>query len=262
LPNNPSQGEARQLGLEALILIEPDILKSLAETCFQRALLDPEVADDHDWCGPIDYLLWGHVRHAGDIAGSMGIIFGNLRPLKAALIGWAKDDPQHRWNLCDNEGEPLDWVADAAVQTVASWQRRGRLPKILRWENLDFHLYRSLDSEDAYQMFEMERQFDSGSGYIRIAPECGVESSRLSDRAQRTAKQQYKSLGRKLGLTRMHRVSSRYFEWYARQTFLESKLQEIRERELQTARNDGIGIGVGNPQTPRTFQPSLMASRK
>jgi len=226
LPDNAGQGQARQQVLEALNLVEPEMLMVLAATCLARAFLEPEVADEHDWTGPLDYLLWGHVRDAGRITGSMGVIFGNLLPLKTALIGWATDNPRQRWNLCDNKGEPLDWIIEAAVQTLACWHRRGRLPKMLSWENLDFHWYRSLDSEDAFEMFDIERHFDAGSGYIRIAPEIGAESSRLSDRAQRTAKQEYKSLGGKLGLTRMQHVSSRFFEWYALRTFLGFKLRK------------------------------------
>ena len=239
LPNNPGLGEARQRVLEALAMVEAGILKSLAETCFRGELLKPEVADDHDWYGPVDYLLWGHVRDAGNTFSPTGVVFPNLRPLRASLVRWAKDEPQHGWNLCDHEGEPLDWIADAAVQTLVYWQQRGGLPKSLRWENLDLDCYRSLDSEPAIKMFELEREFDAGAGFVRIVPEHGVDYSRLSARNQRKAKQKYKFLGRQFGLARMQRPSRRDFEWYALQTFLGFKLREIREREFQAGRSVG-----------------------
>jgi len=243
-PDNPGLGDARQRVLEALAMVEPGILKSLAETCFRGELLKPEVADDHDWYGPVDYLLWGHVRDAGNTISPTGMVFPNLRPLRASLVRWAKDEPQHGWNLCDHEGEPLDWIADAAVQTLVYWQQRGGLPKNLRWENLDLHCYRSLDSEPELEMFELERQFDAGAGFVRIVPEHGIDYSRLSARNQRKAKQKYKFLGRHLGLTPMQRPARRDFEWYALQTFLGFKLREIRERELLAGRS------VGDPRNP------------
>jgi hypothetical protein len=251
LPNNPCKGEARNRVLAALNSVEPDILKSLAQTCFDRALLKPEMVGDHDWPGLVENLLWGHVREAGRIEPSTGgVIFGNLKPLRDALTRWAKDEPEKRWDLCDSEGEPIDWVADAAVQTLVYWQEKSQLPRNLRWENLDLHCYRSLDSEDAFEMLAMERHFDAGSGFVRIAPEDGVESSRSPDRAQRAAKKKYNSLGQKLGLTRMQGVSPRYFEWYVLQTFLGRKLREIRNREFQTTRKGHTGCGVGDPKDP------------
>jgi hypothetical protein len=244
LPDNPGEGEARQRVLDALDVVEPSVLQSLAETCLKRTLLEPEVSADCDWPGPLDWLLWGHVRLAGQIEPSPGgVTYRNLQPLKDALTRWAKDEPQKRWNLCDSEGQPLDWIAEAAVDTLTWWQRKGHLPKRLRWVNLDLYCYRSLDSDEAVAMFEMERHFDAGSGYIRISPGDAPESSRLPDRAQRTAKKEYKTLGRALGLTRMQNVLARYFEWYALRTFLGLKLRKIRERELQ----GGSGIGVGDP---------------
>ena len=251
LPENPGRGEARQRVLTALLVVAPDILKSLAATCYKRELLDPEAAREYDWPGPAENLLWEHVREAGWIEPSTGgIVYGNLKPLKDALTRWAKDEPRKRRNLCDNQGEPIDWVADAAVQTLVYWQRKDQLPKNLRWKNLDLHCYRSLDSEEGFRMLAMEEQFDAGSGYVRIAPEYGTESSRLSDRAQRRAKQEYKSLGQKIGLTRMQGVSPRYFEWYVLRTFLGFTLRKIREREFRTTRKEGTGIGIGDPNDP------------
>jgi hypothetical protein len=127
----------------------------------------------------------------------------------------------------------------------------GRFLKTVRLENLDLHCYRSIDSEEALQMLALEQHFDVGAGFIRIAPEHGTDPSPLSYRGQRAAKQEYKLLGRKLGLTPMPRVSPRYFEWYALQMFLGFKLREIRERELQTPREEGItGLGVGDRSNP------------
>ncbi len=248
LPNGPSQGIARQCVLDTLILLKPEILNALADTCLSQALLEPDVADNHDWHGPLDCLLWAHVQGAGQIEPSTGVVvFGNLTPFRDALKRWAKDESRKRWDLCDNKGEPVDWVADAAVQTLVFWKKRERLPKKLKWENHDFHAYRSLDSEDAYRMFDMELRFDAGSGFVRLAPEHGTEYSRLSDRAQRAAKAEYTSLGQKLGLTRMQQVSERYFEWYVLQTFLGFKLREIRERERKR------GVSLGDPQDPHDF---------
>jgi hypothetical protein len=247
IPDNPGRGEARDMVLAALNVVEPDILRSLAETCCQSALLEPEIVGDHDWHGPLDVLLWVHVETAGDIERSAGwIILGNLKPLRDGLTRWAKGGSRKRWNLCSKDGvSPLDWIADAAVQTLVFWQMRGKLPKVLRWENLHFYCYRALDTDESIEMFNMERSFDAGSGYLRIAPESGVEPVPFSDRVQRAAKQQYKSSGQKLGLIPMPRVSARYFEWYALQTFLGFKLKEIRERELRMG-----GDGIGDPSNP------------
>jgi hypothetical protein len=255
-PDNPGRGEARQKVLEALLVVAPDVLKSLAAACFTRVLLEPEMVDDHDWPGPSDYLLWGHVRDAGRVLPGMGLLYGNLRPLKAALIGWAKDEPRLRWNLCGDEDEPVEWVADAALQTLVYWQERGRLPKNLHWANLDLFCYGSLNCEEAYRMFDLERHFDAGSGFVRVTPEHGEESSRFPDREQRKAKREYKSLGQKLGLTRMQGISARYFAWYAMRTFLGFKLREIREQELQR------GVSIGDPKDPNDLSAIAMGIRK
>jgi len=37
-------------------------------------------------------------------------------------------------------------------------------------------------------MFVLERHFDAGSGFIRVAPEHGTDFSQLSDRRQRAAR--------------------------------------------------------------------------
>ncbi len=240
LPDNPGIGEARQRVLEALNLVQPRVLKSLAETCLKHELLAPQASGDHDWYGPVDFLLWGHLRDAGRFVPLPGVVFGNLKPLREAILRWAKDEPHGHWNLCDSEGEPLEWVADAAVQTLVYWEKNGRLPKNLRWENLDLHCYQSLDSEEAYLMFALEGHFDAGSGFIRVAPEQGSDFARLSNRAQRAAKREYKSLGEALGLTRMSSISARYFKWYAQRTFLKLKLREIRECELSLGEG-GVG---------------------
>jgi hypothetical protein len=117
------------------------------------------------------------------------------------------------------------------------------LPKRLLWENLDLHCYRSLDTEEAWQMLELETHFDAGTGFFRIAPEHGTDSSRLPERAQRRAKREYKALGDGLGLTKMPSLSLRYFKWYTQRTFLKLKLREIRERELVLKTG-----GVGDPK--------------
>lgn len=245
LPDNPGRGEARDMVLGALNVVEPGILTSLAKACLKPALLEPAIVGDHDWHGPVESLLWGHVRTAGDTEHSAGWeILGNLKPLRDALTRWAKGGSRTRWNLCSNDGSPLDWIADAAVQTLVFWKMRGNLPKRPKWENLNFYCYRALDSKEAEEMFKMERSFDAGSGYLRIAPESGAEPVPLSARAQRAARRQYKSLGRKLGLTPKPRLSARYFEWYALQTFLDFKLREIRDREMEKGRS---GVGARNP---------------
>jgi hypothetical protein len=248
-PENPGRGEAQQQVLKALNLLESEVLKSLADICLKKALLEPAMPALHDWPGPLGSLDWGHIRDAGRIE-SMGVIFGNLKPLRTALMLWAKDEPLHRWNLCDGEGELLDWVADAAVQTLVWWQRKDRLPKGLSWKNINLHCYGSLESEDSLRMLELEQDFDAGSGYIPIAPDSGVHASRLSYRQQRTALKEYESLGQKLGLARMTSPSARYFEWYAMHTFLGSTLQQVREHEFKTPRKGGTGLGVGDPRDP------------
>ena len=131
--------------------------------------------------------------------------------------------------------------------------RKAIRPKNLHWENFDLHHYRSLDSPEAIDMFDMERHFDAGSGYVRITPGNAQEPSRFTARQQRTARKRYASLGQKLVLTRMQHVSVRYFEWYALRTFLGLKTQEIREREGRTPRKGGTGIGIGNPNDPNDF---------
>lgn len=237
LTNNPSQGEARDMVLAALDEVEPGVLKSLAGTCFKPALLDPDGVAEHDWPGPPDELLWGHVRDAGNaVPPDRWIVHGNLKLLRDALTSWARGDRDDPWNLCDNEGTPLEWIADAAVQTLVSWNRKDTLPNRLKWENLDYYCYRALDSDESMEMLRLEQGFDAGSGYLRIAPESGAESEPFSSREQRAAKQQYKSLGRALGLRLVPRVSKRYFEWYALQMFLGWKLMRIREREEQSGR--------------------------
>jgi hypothetical protein len=77
-----------------------------------------------------------------------------------------------------------------------------------------------------------------------------VDASRLSDRAQRAAKQQYTSLARKLDLKRLERLSPRYFEWYALRTFLGVKLRDIRKREFERATKAVTAARVGDPQDP------------
>jgi hypothetical protein len=95
--NNPGTGETRQRVLEVLNLIEPAILKSLAEKCCKGELLEPQMGDGPDWPGPVVSLLWGHIRTAGDNVPPLGIVSGNLKPLRVALIRWGKGRAQ--WAL-------------------------------------------------------------------------------------------------------------------------------------------------------------------
>ncbi len=259
-PNNPGVGEARQHVLEVLNLIEPRVLTSLAEIWLRGSILG-STATGNDLSVPLHHLCWGHVEDAGRFDTCVGLLYPELIPLRTALVRWANDDPLHRWNLCDSVGVLIEWIAEAAVQTLVYWQQRGRIPKTLKWEGLDFHRYRSLDSVEARDMFVLERHFDAGSGYARIAPEDGPpDSPRLPDRVQREAKQEYKSLGEKLGLARMLMVSRRYFEWYAKRTFLELRLREIREWELVRSRDKGLAAQMGIPWTLKTSPASITAS--
>jgi len=253
LPHNPGKGQARQAVLKTLNLIEPEVLKALAERCLKSELLEPEAIDIYDWCCPVEYLMWGQLpAPVAKDSPDKTVYLGNLRPLRNAIVRWAEDEPTRRWNLCDGPGEPLEWVADTAVQTLVWWyvDKRGKLPKNLRWQGIELDCYRSLDSEEALTMFDVEGNFDAGGGFLRVAPEDGVEASRLSARAQRTAKKEYKTLGNKLGLTRMQRLSPRFFEWYVLQTFFGLKLSEIREREMVTTRNGDTGLGIGDLSDP------------
>jgi hypothetical protein len=69
------------------------------------------------------------------------------------------------------------------VQALVWWyvDKRGKLPKKLRWQGMGLDCYRALDSDDALTMFDLEQYFDAGAGHLRIAPEYAEESSRLSD---------------------------------------------------------------------------------
>jgi hypothetical protein len=49
---------------------------------------------------------------------NIGPFLKNLAPLREAIKGWANDSPRRRWNLRDNDGAPLEWIASAAVQTL------------------------------------------------------------------------------------------------------------------------------------------------
>jgi hypothetical protein len=245
LPNNPSQGEACEKVLAALNRIEPGILQALADRCLRPGLIDPAFTDSHDWPGPSEQLRWEHARDAGRLA-SMGIVSGNLVPLKNAIAQWATDTPLRRWDLCDNEARPLDWVASTAVETLVYWHGRGGLPKTLEWYTVNLFHHRALDSEDAFRMLDMEESFDAGSGFIRLAPESGTEPVRLSAREQRRTAQEYKFLGQEQGLTRMPKVHARYFKWYALRTFFGRTLAQIRALEFK----EGAGTGIGDPRDP------------
>jgi len=248
LPKNAGQSVARQRVREVLNALEPGLLSTLARTCFKTQLLKPPVTDVCDWSGPVANLQWGHVKSAGQIVPSIGVAFGNLGPLKTALVRWAKDEPERRWNLCDNDGEPLNWLAEPAVWTLVWWEEKGCLPKLLQWEDFELFHYRPLGSPQADRMFELERHFDAGAGYYRIAPQDGVEFSRLSYRAQRAAKQEYDALGVALHLETMPRIALRHIRWYVLRTFLGLKLREIRERERQVE-----GLNLGDPEDPDDF---------
>src|SRR5262249_55999607 len=103
---------------------------------WERGVVKAKAGRDGGGPGAGENLVWGHVREAGRIEPSTGrIVYGNLKPLKDALTLWAKGEPGKRWNLCDSHGEPIDWVADGAVQTLSYWHEKGQLPKPLRWKN-------------------------------------------------------------------------------------------------------------------------------
>lgn len=234
LLNNTNTGQVRQKVLEILAKIEPSILATLAEKCFHRALPEPQLIGPNYWGCPVDYLMWQHLQTAGSQVTGLGVIFENLVPLQTAFVSWVKDLPLCRWNLCDERGEPLDWLADAAVQTLVIWALRRGLPKTLKWENLDLLPQRSFDSDKAMEMFMLERQFDATLGFVPISGGDVAKGLRLSDRAQRKAKGKYKSLGAALQLDRMSRASEHYVEWYAKRCFLNRTLREIREEEIRS----------------------------
>lgn len=242
VPNPAGRGEARQKVLLTLDHLCPDILRTLAERCLKNEFLDLRGTGEFEWAdGPHD-LQWGHVRHAGPV-------LGNLAPLRVAIEGWAIDIPNRRWNLCDNDGAPLEWIASAAIQTVVYWYEKGRLPRNLKWENADFHCYGAFNKK----MFELERAFDAGSGYLKISPlDEEPEAKKLSDRAQRAAKHTYKKLGKKLGLVLIKDVDRFHFAWYVLRTFLGWTPTEIDLRERKHGRCGGspgdvsrISHGIG-----------------
>jgi hypothetical protein len=150
------------------------------------------------------------------------VIYGNLVPLKEALVRWMKDGRQHRWNLCDNDGTPLDWIADGAMQTLEYWWSKKRLPKNLRWIAGELHQYWSLpNSEVLHDLLELESQID---------PPLGPLYSRLSYRKQRRAEQRYRSLMKSLGPEKVQLIGQRHCLWYALQTFLGLTRRQIRSR--------------------------------
>jgi len=220
--------------------IEPRVLESLADKCFKHEFLYPSLTGANYWPGPSIHLSWQHVRVAGSEVPSLGTIFENLMPLRNALVEWATDQQLRRWNLCDERTEPVDWVAEAAVQTLVIWELRGELPKRLKWENLDLLPQRSLDSNEATDMFQLERAFDATDGFVSAGGLPDVQP--LPSRALRTAKRQYKILGKRLGLQLMSRISEHYFDWYVRHTFLDWTLGRIRTREIKAG-----ATNVGHP---------------
>jgi len=153
--------------------------------------------------------------------------------------------PGNQWNFCDNDGRPIEWIADSAIQTLMCWFERGEVPKIPRWENFSLYTYSSLPAPDHFRMDNLERQFDVGAGYSQILSGDGNDAKPFSARQQRKAKKEYKVLGESVGLKPMPHRRDRYFEWYALRTFLNWKLREIREWEIA---NGGSGVGVHNPQ--------------
>ena len=225
LPSNPGNGEARRWALLALNGVEPRVLTSLAETCFHDDLLAPI---DRDL---LVYLEWGHFGEHG---------IEQLKPLEDAVNRWAKDQPGGRWNLCDRNGKPIDWIATAGVRTLASWKLNGQLPRRLRWQGFELCASRSIDDREASEILELERKLDASMGFVNFSAEQKA-ISRLSVRALREGKRTYKSYGKKLGLIPMPQFSWRYLEWYALRMFCNWKLARIREREFRIGR--GLGIG-------------------
>ena len=226
LAPSAAQQLAREAVLEALSWAEPKVLKSLAERCYRRVTIQVPTlgqAKEGDWCES-DSPAWAHLRDAGKPQPSAGyVIYGNLVPLKDALIRWMKDGRQHRWNLCDNDAMPLDWLADAALQTLDSWWASKRLPKNLRWATsgeLDHH-WSLPNSEMVHDLLDLESQIE--------AP-VGPQYSRLSYRDQRRAERQYRSLMKSLGPEKVPLIARRHCLWYALQTFLGLTRREIRKR--------------------------------
>jgi len=216
-----AQGVSRQMALEALARVDSRILKSLAERCLKRThvkMPPPDAAQPGDWCSPITDLLWGHLKDAGRSVPSIGVIYSNLVPLRTSLERWARDGSRHRWNLCDNAGVPLEWVASAAVDTLNIWRPKKRLPKTLTWLDCEMHSYFAAPVFEMQRLVELELEIND------------IRRPRLSYRAQRKAEREYKSLAKDLNIQRMPRMSLHYFEWYALRTFLGLDLRDIRKR--------------------------------
>jgi len=260
LPDDPSQGEARDRLIGMLDRLEPRILKSLADMCFKDELLEPPGSNEGDWAsGSCEHLSWGHIRRAGDVlTGSEQAYLRNLKPLRDELTRWAEGGPERAWNLLDNEKKPLDWIASAAVQTLVFWKLRGGLPKVLQWENFELRAYRSLETVEDFSMLGLERHFDAGSDFMRISPAKGQEHKRLSARQQRIAEREYAVLGKKRGLKRMPReISSHYFNWFAQYTFLGLRLKEIRQRQMKRR-----AVGVGDVNDPEDLAAVWIGIKK
>ena len=246
LPDHVAQGEARERVLRKLSELNPEVLISLRDTCLRKDLLEPPCVREDDWPGPYDQLQWGHICNAGDaIPNTSRIVAQNLKPLREALTLWMTGSLGNKWNFCDNDGQPIEWVADSAVQTLIYWLDRGGVPKVPRFENDHFYSYRSLQSPSDFRMLDLERKFDRGEGIFLIAPEDGIDATPFSARQQRKAKKEYKVLGESVGLKPMPHRRDRYFEWYALRTFLNWKLREIREWEIARG-----GRKVGEVEDP------------
>ena len=248
VPDNPGRGEAQQVVLAALNHVYPEILSTLAERCLKDEFLHLRGTAEGEWADGPGELQWGHVRNAGQF-------LRNLAPLRAAIKGWASDIPLRRWNLCDNDGAPLEWIANAAIQTLVYWYQKDRLPKTLKWENLDFYCYGSFNEE----MFKLERAFDAGSGFLKISPTGEEpEAKKLSDRAQREAKQRYKQLGEQRKLTKIKNIAPLHFQWYVLRSFLGWTPTEIDRGEQKHGR---IGGSPGDVQeSHRALEQSPISS--
>lgn len=216
LDPNAARDIARGLVLEALVIAEPRVLSSLAKGCHypRRIRFPSRGVNEGDWPGApdLEFLRWGHLRDAGSVHPMGFITYGNLVPFRTALVRWITDGRKRRWNLSDNQGQPLDWIANAALETLDYWRLKERLPRKLRWARFDLHCEWSLEASENLQAL-LNAEF-------KLFPAIGPSPSQLSARSKRHVETVYRSTAKDLGLEKRSRVSEFYFDWYVMRTFL------------------------------------------
>jgi hypothetical protein len=220
------RSRARREVLRALLRVEPKVLRSLARRCYKPIAAIELPTREHfhsgDWFGDLEELQWGHLKSAGELHPYGFITYPNLTSLKKALVRWMRDERGRRWNLCDNAGEPVDWIADAALLTLSHWRSRQSLPKPLDWIGFN-HLmdhYWGADEATAAQLVAHE---DFKGTY----------------RARRNNDRQHRALATSMGFRMTSRISPQHCDWYAMQTFLGLTRAQILRRTKMKVGSEG-----------------------